>query len=158
MSASLIFDLAPIGALVSWSDGTPRPPECFHKKLAAWHTRNSKGRLIAKEGPRTLGSYTSSGYFTLHQEDIGGKSTVRVTLHRTFGLDCDLIFRVLERPPLGAVRIFNRAGGTRELIHLAADLEAAEAWLKAHRYPSAVLEAVPPGEAAAEVDEGRTAP
>ncbi|WP_371746614.1 hypothetical protein [Aminobacter sp. SR38] len=87
MSASLIFDLAPIGSLVSWSDGKPRPPERFHKKLAAWQTRNSQGRLIREEGPRKLGSYTSPGYFTLHQEDIGGKSMILVTLHRTFGLD-----------------------------------------------------------------------
>lgn len=158
MSASLIFDLAPIGALVSWSDGRPRPPERFHKKLAAWETRNSQGRLIHKEGPRKLGSYTSPGYFTLHQEDIGGNSSILVTLHRTFGLDSDLTFKVLERPPVGAVRIFNRAGETRELIHLADDREAAEAWLQSHRYPSAVLETVTPEEAAAEADDGRTAP
>jgi len=27
MSASMIFDLAPIGSIVAWSDGAPRPPE-----------------------------------------------------------------------------------------------------------------------------------
>ncbi|WP_026622762.1 hypothetical protein M728_005347 (plasmid) [Ensifer sp. WSM1721] len=152
MSASLIFDLAPIGSLVSWWDGTPRPPERFHKKLAAWQTRNSQGRLIRKEGPRKLGSCTSPGYFTLHQEDIGGRSTILATLHRTFGLDSDFAFKVLERPPLGAVRIFDRAGEARELLHLA------EAWLRSHRYPSAVLEEVMPDEAAAEADHGGTAP
>ncbi|PDT80872.1 hypothetical protein [Sinorhizobium sp. BJ1] len=158
MSASLIFDLVPIGSLVSWSDGTPRPPERFHKKLAAWQTRNSQGRLIRKEGPRKLGSYTSPGYFTLHQEDIGGKSTILVTLHRTFGLDSDLTFKILERPSHGAVRIFDRAGEARELLHLAEDRQAAETWLRSHRYPSAVLEEVTPGEADAKADDGRTAP
>lgn len=158
MSASLIFDLAPIGSRVSWSDGTPRPPERFYKKLAAWQTRNSQGRLIRKEGPRELGSYTSPGYFTLLQEDIGGKSTILVTLHRTFGLDSELTFKILERPPLGAVRIFNRAGDASDLLHLAANRQAAETWLRSHRYPSAVLEAVTADEAAAEADDGGTAP
>lgn len=111
MSASLIFDLAPIGSIVAWSDGTPRPPERFRKKLAAWETRNGQGRLIRKEGPRRLGIYTSPGYFTLHQSDISSKTTTLVTIHRTFGLDSDLTFKVLERPPLGAVRIFDREAG-----------------------------------------------
>jgi len=158
MSASLIFDLAPIGSLVSWSDGTACPPERFHKKLAAWQTRNSQGRLIRKEGPRKLGSYTSPGYFTLHQEDIGRKSTILVTLHRTFGLDSDLTFKVLERPPLGAVRIFDRAGETRELLHRADDRQSAEIWLQSHCYPSAVLEEVAPEEAANASHHGGTAP
>ncbi|MCW0001812.1 hypothetical protein OE766_26715 [Pararhizobium sp. YC-54] len=158
MSASLIFDLAPIGSLVSWSDGTPRPPECFRNKLAAWETRNSQGRLIRKEGPRKLGSYTAPGSFTLHEGDIGSRTTILVTIRRTFGLDSDLTFRVIARPPLGSVRIFDRGGETRELLHLTKDRQAAETWLKAHRYPGAVLEEIGADEAAAEADEGRTTP
>ena len=76
MSASLIYDLAPIGCIVAWSDGSPRPPERFKKKLAAWQTRNSSGRLIRKEGPRQSGNYVSPGYFTLHESDFGGKNSV----------------------------------------------------------------------------------
>lgn len=157
MSASLIFDLAPIGSLVSWSDHTPRPPERFRKKRAAWETRNSQGRLIRKEGPRKLGDYTSPGYFTLHQGDIGGKATILVTIHRTFGLDSELAFKVVERPALGSVRIFDRAGETKELLHLAENQDAAKSWLKAHRYPGAVLEEVTDDEAAAADPEGRVA-
>lgn len=58
MSAHLVFSAA-IGSLISWSDGTPRPPERHSKKLAVWKMRNSSGRLIRKEDPRTLGSYTA---------------------------------------------------------------------------------------------------
>lgn len=36
MSAHTIFDNAPIGSLVAWSDRTPQPSARFKKKLAAW--------------------------------------------------------------------------------------------------------------------------
>ena len=54
MSASLVFTLVPIGSIVSWSDGTPKPPERHKKKLAAWKTRNSSGRLIRTATARGL--------------------------------------------------------------------------------------------------------
>ncbi|WP_454748996.1 hypothetical protein [Ciceribacter selenitireducens] len=157
MSASLIYDLAPIGSIVAWSDGTPRPPERFKKKLAAWQTRNSRGRLIRKEGPRQSGNYASPGYFTLHESDFGGKNTVIMRIHRTFGLDSDLTFKVLERPALGSVRVFDRGGSNAELVHVADDREAAAAWLKEHGYPNAVLQEVTADEVAAAHVEGRAA-
>ncbi len=40
MSASLIFDIVPLGSLVAYSDGQPKPPARFTKKLAAWKSRN----------------------------------------------------------------------------------------------------------------------
>ena len=157
MSASLIYDRAPIGSIVAWSDGTPRPPERFKKKLAAWLTRNSKGRLIRKEGPRQSGNYTSPGYFTLHEADFGSGNTTAMRIHRTFGLDSDLTFKVLERPALGSIRVFDRAGSSAELVHLADNREAAAAWLKEHGYPNAVLEEVTADEVAAAHVEGRAA-
>ena len=48
MSAHTIFDNAPIGSIIAWSDGTPQPPAGFRKKLAAWQSCNSSGRLIRK--------------------------------------------------------------------------------------------------------------
>lgn len=157
MSASLIYDLAPIGSIVAWSDGNSRPPERFKKKLAAWQTRNSKGRLIRKEGPRQSGNYASPGYFTLHESDFGGKNTIVMRIHRTFGLDSDLTFKVLERPALGSVRVFDRGGSNAELVHVADDREAAAAWLKEHGYPNAVLQEVTADEVAAAHVEGRAA-
>lgn len=35
MSAHLAF-LAPIGTVLAWSNGQPRPPERHRKKLSAW--------------------------------------------------------------------------------------------------------------------------
>ena len=52
MSAHIVYDTAPLGALIRYSDGAPRPPARFAKKLAAWERRNGLGRLVRKEPPR----------------------------------------------------------------------------------------------------------
>ncbi|WP_172402011.1 hypothetical protein [Ensifer aridi] len=51
-----------------------------------------------------------------------------MNIHRTFALDSDLTFKMLERPPVGAVRIFGRAGEARELLLLAENQTSAETW------------------------------
>ena len=157
MSASLIYDLAPIGSIVAWSDGTPRPPERHKKKLAAWETRNSKGRLIRKQGKRGAGNVSLSPDFTLHEGDFGAGGVIAIRIHRTFSLDTELLFKVIERPVLGAVRVFDRAGANAELVHLATNRQAAEEWLTRHGYPNAVLEEVSADESAAHAAEGRAA-
>ena len=43
MTAQPIFDLAPIGSIVAWSDGTPRPPERHKKKLDAGEPTTREG-------------------------------------------------------------------------------------------------------------------
>jgi hypothetical protein len=145
MSACLIYDLAPIGSIISWSDDTPRPPARFTKKLAAWETRNSQGRLIRKENQRTVGTYNMPASFTVHQGDLGRGLVVLIKLHRTFSVESTLTFKVIAQPAPGSVRIFDRAGEQRELLHLAEDRAAAQAWLETHRYPNAVLEVVSAG-------------
>lgn len=157
MSASLIYDFAPIGSTVAWSDGTPRPPERHKKKLSAWQTRNSQGRLIRKEGKRGLGNTSLSPCFTLHEGDLGANGIIAIRIHRTFSLDSGLTFKVVERPALGSVRIFDRPGVNAELVHLAAHRQAAVEWLTRHRYPHAVLEEVTADEVAADHIEERAA-
>jgi hypothetical protein len=157
MSASLIYDLAPIGSIVAWSDGTPRPPERHTKKLAAWENRNSKGRLIRKQGKRGLGDFSPSPDFTLHEGDFGAGGVIAIRIHRTFSLDSELTFKVVERPAPGSIRVFDRAGSHAELVHLAGDRQAAEEWLTRHGYPHAVLEEVTADEVTADHVEGRAA-
>lgn len=155
MSAHTIYDNAPIGALVAWSDGTPRPPERFTRKLSAWQTNNSRGRLIQKQGERGIGNVSLSASFTLHEADYGAGGAIAIRVHRTFSLDSTLDFTVLERPAIGSVRIFERAGAGAELIHLAAHRQAAEEWLSRHGSPRAVLEEVTADEVGADIVEGR---
>jgi hypothetical protein len=97
MSAHTIFDNAPIGSIVAWSDGTPQPPARFRKKLAAWQSSNSKGRLIRKQGGRGVGNVSLSACFTLHEVDYGTGGVIAVRVHRTFSLESKLHFTVSPR-------------------------------------------------------------
>ncbi|RWK66825.1 hypothetical protein [Mesorhizobium sp.] len=156
MSAHRIF-LAPIGSLIAWSDDTSRPPERHRKKLSQWQTSNSRGRLIRKQGERAVGSISLPASFTLHEADYGSAGVIAIRVHRTFSLDCRLRFTVLERPAIGAVRVFDRPGEDAELVYLASDCADAEEWLTRHGYPNAVLDEVTADEIAADVVEGRAA-
>lgn len=119
MSANTIFKDAPIGAIVAWSDGTPRPPERHRRKLDAWKTSNSQGRLIRKQGGRDIGTLDPYASFTLHEADYGACGVIAIRIHRTFSPGSSLRFTIIERPPVGAVRVFDRPGDHSELVHLA---------------------------------------
>lgn len=143
MSASFVYDLVPIGSIVSWSDGTPQPPAHHRKKRDVWKTNNGSGRLIRKQGPRLTGTYSSPACFTIHEGDYGNAETIVLRVHRSFDVGSSrLMFAVVERPAIGSVRVFDRAGDGTELVHLAAHRAAAEEWLSRHGYPHAVLEEV----------------
>lgn len=157
MSAHAIHDNAPIGSIIAWSDGAPRPPERFTKKVAAWLTNNGKGRLIRKQPGRSLGNLSLSASFTLHEPDFGAGGVVAIRVHRTFSLDSSLRFSVIERPAIGSVRVFDRSSENAELVHLAPHRPAAEEWLSHHGYPRAALEEVTADEVGAAIVEGRAA-
>ncbi|PZR89550.1 MAG: hypothetical protein DI537_20885 [Stutzerimonas stutzeri] len=157
MSAHAIFDHAPIGSTIAWSDGTPQPPERFTRKLAAWLTNNGKGRLIRKQPGKSMGNLGLSASFTLHEADFGAGGVIALRVHRTFSLGSSLRFSVSERPAIGSVRVFDRPGEDAELVHLASHRPAAEEWLSRHGYPRAVLEEVTADEVGAAIIEGRAA-
>jgi hypothetical protein len=157
MSAHKILQSAPIGATIAWSDHTPRPPERHRRKLSAWKTNNSQGRLIRKQGARDDAPIGAGASFTLHEGDFRGGGVIVIRVHRTFSSDSALHFTIRERPTVGSVRIFDRPGENGELVHLAPHRAAAEQWLSQHGYPHAVLEDVIADEAAADAVEGRAA-
>jgi hypothetical protein len=157
MSAHTIFDNAPIGSLIAWSDGSPQPPARFNKKLAAWRTSNSRGRLIRKQGARGVGNISRPGCFTLHEADYGAGGIIAIRVHRTFSVESRLHFTIVERPAIGSVRVFDRAGEDAELVYLATNEADAKEWLTRHGYPRAVLEKVTADEVGADVVEGRAA-
>ncbi|WP_338835208.1 hypothetical protein [Bradyrhizobium septentrionale] len=155
MSAHTIFDNAPIGSIVAWSDGTPQPPTRFRKKLAAWQSSNSRGRLIRKQGGRGVGNVSLSACFTLHEIDYGAGGVIAIRVHRTFSLESKLHFTVVERPAIGSVRVLDRPGDDAELVHLATNQVDAQEWLTRYGYPHAVLEEVTADEAGADIIEER---
>ena len=157
MSAQLIFDLAPLGSVIRYSDGTPRPPERHRKKLAAWESRNSGGRLIRKQAGTLVGNTRLPASITLHDGDYGGAGLIVLRIHRSFSVDSDMKFAVIERPAAGAVQVLDRPGAAGELVHLAKSREAAQTWLTSHGYPNAVLHEVTAEQAAAKAVEERSA-
>lgn len=157
MSAHTIYDYAVLGSVIRYSDGSAKPPIRFRKKLSAWESRNGKGRLVKKEPPQTRATYSSPAYFTLHEGDFGEAGTIFVSVRRTWSIESDLRFEIVERPAIGMVRVLQGLGDSPELLHLARDREAAESWLANNRYSRAYLEEVTADEVGADVVEGRAA-
>lgn len=157
MSAQLIYDHAPLGAIIRYSDGTPRPPERHRRKLQAWENRNNTGRLVKKMPGRRTGEITFPGSFTLHEGDYGTKAVIVLKVFKSFSVDSDLAFTVTERPAVGSVLVLSRPGDAGELVHVADSRPAAEEWLSRHGYPGAVLHEVTADEVVADQVEGRAA-
>lgn len=157
MSASLIFDIVPLGSLVAYSDGQPKPPARFTKKLAAWRSRNGVGRLVRKTPGRERPTYLAPPSFTLHEGDFGGNGIILITVMRSYGIDSDLSFRVIERPKIGQVRVLQDVGENVELLHLAESRDAAELWLAQKGYSRARIEEITADEASLDAIEGRAA-
>jgi hypothetical protein len=155
MSAHIIIDNASVGSTIAWSDGTPQPPARFNKKLAAWRTNNSTGRLVRKQGERGVGSIPQPACFTLHEADYGAGGVVAIRVHRSFSVESRLHFTIVEHPSVGSVRVFDRAGDDAELVYLATNEVDAKEWLMRHGYPRAVLEEVTADEVGADAVEGR---
>ncbi|EJN06854.1 hypothetical protein [Phyllobacterium sp. YR531] len=157
MSAQLIYDLVPLASIVTYSDGSPRPPERHVKKLAAWENRNSCGRLIRKRDEVRVGNTTLAASITLHKGDYGSQGTIVLRVHQTFSVNSDLTFAVKERPAIGEILVLDRVGDGAELVHLATNRAAAEEWLTCHGYPNAVLQEITADAVGADIVEGRTA-
>jgi hypothetical protein len=156
MSAHTIYDRAPLGSMIRYSDGAAKPPSRFTKKLAAWERRNGVGCLVKKEPPQTHATYSSPTCFTLHEGDFGQGGIIVVSVRRTYSVDSDLRFEIVERPAIGMVRVLQALGDSAELLHLAKNREAAERWLAGNPYSRAYLEEVTADEVGADV-EGRAA-
>ena len=157
MSAQHIYVSAPLGSIIRYSDGALRPPARFKRKLAVWENNNSGGRLVRKTPSRDMPSCFLPASFTLHQGDFGSAGVVVLRVYKTFSVNCALKFIVTEPPKAGSVRVLDREGEAAELLHLAADRTAAEAWLAAHRHPGAVLEDVTADEETMAAIDGRAA-
>ncbi|HQU67397.1 MAG TPA: hypothetical protein PLI43_04300 [Albidovulum sp.] len=143
MSAQQIFAMAPLGALIRYSDGTARPPSRFTKKLAAWKRNNGIGRLVRKNPARTCGNgFTLPASITLHAGDLSSAGVILVVVHRTWSLTSDLQFSVAELPRPGMVQIIQTFRDSVELLHLAEDRDAAELWLAKNPHSGARLEVV----------------
>ncbi|MBZ9711140.1 hypothetical protein LB543_31060 [Mesorhizobium sp. ESP7-2] len=157
MPAHIIYESAPLGSVIRYSDGAAKPPSRFTKKLATWESRNGVGRLVKKEPPRERTTYSSHAHFILHEGDFGKGGVIVVSVRRTWSVESDLRFEIVERPAIGMVRVLQELGDSPELLHLAENRDAAKRWLASNAYSRAYLEEVSADEVGADVIEGRTA-
>ena len=142
MSATKIIDTAPLGALIRYTDGSPKPPARFTKKLAAWERSNGVGRLVKKEPPRPYPTWTAPASVTLHEGNFSSDGVILVTIMRSHSADSSLIFEVIEEPKVGQVRVLLNFGGSTELLYLAVSVNAAELWIAKEGYRNARLQVV----------------
>lgn len=155
MSAHIIYDTAPLGALIRYTDHAPEPPARFTRKLAFWESRNGVGRLVRKEPRWECRSYTIPSAFVLHDSKFADGSMISDSGWRRLSVDDDLSFEIVERPAIGMVRVLQGNGDDSLLLHLAENREAAKLWLAKNRYIAARLEDVTADEVGADVVEGR---
>ena len=157
MSAQQIYDHAPLGAIIGYSDGTPRPPERHRRKLQAWERHNNKGQLVRKQAGASIGATGVPASFTLHEGDFASLAVIVLRVFKSFSVDSDLTFTVLRSPSAGSVLVFSHPGDAGELVHVADSRPAADEWLSRHGYPDAVLQGVTADQAAADHVEGKVA-
>ncbi|MFU0506260.1 hypothetical protein [Pseudaminobacter sp. NGMCC 1.201702] len=112
---------------------------------------------MKKEPPKARATYSAPAYFTLHEGDFGESGVVVVSVRRTYSVESDLRFEIVERPSIGMIRVLKDLGDSPELLHLARDREAAERWLANNPYSRAYLEEVSANEVGADIIEGRSA-
>ena len=101
MSATTIIDQAPLGALIRYTDGSPKPPARFTKKLAAWERSNGVGRLVKKEPPQLYPTWTAPASFPLQEGNFSSDGVILVTIMRSHSADSPLTFEVIDEPRVG---------------------------------------------------------
>ncbi|WP_348528999.1 hypothetical protein [Mesorhizobium australicum] len=151
------LDIAPLGALVAYSDGAPRPPARFPRSSRPGNAATAPAGWSAGSRRASAPTYTCPPYFTLHEGTFGQNGIILVSLMRTYGIDSELRFRVIERPRIGRVRVLQSVGDGEELLHLAESREAAELWLARNRHHQARIDEVTADEISADAVEGRAA-
>lgn len=157
MSALFIFDHAPIGAIVSWTDGRPRPPEHLIRARAEWKRNNTTGRLVRKRSRFVMGQSAIPATIKVMTGGIDDFGDVIIPDFRTFPVDANLSFTIVERPPAGSCRILDIAGEDAELLHLAPSRERAEIWVRDCGFRTPAIFEVTADEVAADHVEGRAA-
>lgn len=143
LTAQDIFDRAALGAKIRYFDGAAEPPKRFVRKHAEWRRNNGSGVLFSKNPARQMPSYNLPGRITLHEGNFGGTSGPVIILHRTYLVSSALRFEIEGTPVPGSIQVLSRAGDAAELLHLAANTDAAHAWLAVHRYADAYLQQIP---------------
>jgi len=139
MKAQQIIAQASLGAIIEFSNGQPKPPARFTRKLAAWENENGTGQLTEKrtgEQPQ----------FTLHIASYTSNGIKIIEMFRTFSDTSRHDFTIMGIPDAGSFLVLRHRGTSQmeELLHIAESQEAAERWLADHHNPGAIIQQASP--------------
>jgi len=133
LSAREIYDIAPLGSLIRFSDGTPEPPARHRRKRIAWISNNGAARLVRKNPADHL----SGPSFALNLGNVGSGDVTVVEAYRIITIASVLSYAILERPRPGQAAVLQDESGIHSLLHLADTEDDAARWLDAHPHRSA---------------------
>lgn len=143
MSAQSIYDTAPLGSLIRYSNGERRPPERFTRKLKAWNNDNGIGRLVERRAEEIRPTWRSPAGFCLHLGNYGSQGIIAIVVNRHYSIESALHFEIAETPRPGMVRVISSFSGRDELRYLAPHMAAAEEWMARNSYSNMRAEVVP---------------
>lgn len=142
MSALDIYCHAPLGAKIRFSNGEPRPPDRFTRKVRAWEEDNGTGTLVQWTPGYDNATWSSPPTFGLHIATYASSGVPVIVLRRIYSTTSQLQFEIAEQPRSGMARILTAIGEGDELQHVAADEQAAQSWLTRHCYHGARIDMV----------------
>lgn len=131
MNGRELFALAPFGAVVAFSDGTPRPPDRFKKKLATWKSNNASGTFVGRTHGKGKGAWDVD-HFTLRTLE----SSVLI-VNMSFNVGNADRFTVTPAAPgtLVAFSKFAAERGDQECPHVWPSVGVAMHWSILYGYP-----------------------
>lgn len=142
MSAQHIFDAAPLGALIRYSNSEPQPPARFTRKLKAWERENGIGRLVEKKPGVIRERYSIPPSITLHAGDYRDAGFIAIVVNLIFHVGSKLDFSIAELPMPGAALVVSSYEGVDTLRHIASSRAAAERWLSEHHWSNSRIDIV----------------
>lgn len=119
MNAQELFELAPLGARVTFTDGTPRPPDRFNKKLRAWKDNNDAGYFMGVKPGDGKHDWSKDGFVLRTLDDPV------LIINRHFGTEGNKTFEVTPPAP-GTIIATSKYNGEAE--HIWRDMNAARTW------------------------------
>lgn len=131
MNGKELFALAPFGAVVAFSDGTPRPPDRFTKKLSAWKSNNASGVFVGRTHGKGKGAWDVD-HFTLQT-----LSSAVLVVNMGFNVGDTDRFTVTAPAVPGTIIAFSKfytERGDDECSHIWPSYAHAIAWSRANGY------------------------
>ncbi len=136
MNARELFALSPYGATVRFSNGQPKPPARFNKKLREWESHNSAGRFVRAEQADPSAQYSREGFVLQTRHAI-------IIMQMCFGLEGSNTFEIEQTPPPGTILAFTKFGRDLELQAVCLTEGEARKWWDRNRHStSRILEIV----------------